>query len=196
MTGRGQRILRSLALAIPALALAAGCSDADRAIRASGSPAPAVQTDAAAQALVPAPVRERGVLRVAMMNNYKPYSYNEAGKQVGVLPEMVTAVAQTMGLEAEITAVDFPSILTGLQAQRYDIGMGEYFVREDRLQVADFVTEWSNYDSFIVRESGDYQPASPPTSPACPRRSPPPTAHSSRTAPTKPFTPHGRRTTG
>lgn len=105
-------------------------------------------------ALAPAASRDRGVLRVATMNNYKPYSYTDDGAHVGVLPEMATAVAQVMGLKAEITAIEFSSILTGIQAQCYDIGMGEYFVREDRLKVADFVTEWSNYNAFVVSAAG------------------------------------------
>ncbi|WP_167499418.1 transporter substrate-binding domain-containing protein [Streptomyces malaysiensis] len=158
MTRRGTKVLRTIACAVGALAITAGCSHADEAVRTPDSPAPHVRADDAVRALVPAAVRKRGVLRVAMMNNYKPYSYTVAGKQTGVLPEMVRAVAQVMGVKAEITSVDFSSILTGLQAHRYDIGMGEYFVYQDRLQVADFVTEWSNYDSFIVSASSDYRP--------------------------------------
>ncbi|GAA3748435.1 ABC transporter substrate-binding protein [Streptomyces tremellae] len=100
------------------------------------------------------------MLRVATVNNYKPFSYTVAGRQTGMLPEMVTAVAQVMGLKAQVSDVDFSSILTGLQARRYDIGMGEYFVYPDRLKVADFVTEWSNHDSFVVDEASSYRPRS------------------------------------
>ncbi|MEU1301672.1 transporter substrate-binding domain-containing protein [Streptomyces shenzhenensis] len=160
MTRRRAGVLHAITLAVLTTAIAAGCSHADEAVRTPASPAPQVRADDTVRAFVPAAVRERGVLRVAMMNNYKPYSYTVAGKQTGVLPEMVTAVAQVMGLKVEITDVDFSSILTGLQARRYDIGMGEYFVYPDRLQVADFVTEWSNYDSFIVSADGDYRPQS------------------------------------
>lgn len=109
-------------------------------------------------ALVPQRLKEKGVLTVATMTKYQPYSYVVGGKNVGMIPEMVAAVAQTMGLKAEISTMDFPGILLGLQAKKYDIGMGEYFVREDRLEVADFITEWSNYNSFIVNKDSAYQP--------------------------------------
>ncbi|XBS71481.1 transporter substrate-binding domain-containing protein [Acerihabitans sp. KWT182] len=109
-------------------------------------------------ALVPDAIRQRGVLRVATMTKYQPFSFVIDGKNVGMIPEMVTAVAQTMGLKADIQGMDFPSILLGLQAQKYDIGMGEFFVRKDRLEVADFVTEWSNFDAFVVNKGSDYLP--------------------------------------
>lgn len=108
--------------------------------------------------LVPKNIKDRGTLLVATMTKYQPYSFVVDGKLVGMIPEMVTAVAQAMGLKAEITPIDFPSILLGLEAKRYDIGMGEYFVRTDRLKVADFVTEWSNYNAFVVNNDSTYLP--------------------------------------
>ncbi|RKP57719.1 transporter substrate-binding domain-containing protein [Pararobbsia silviterrae] len=120
----------------------------------------ALQPDPAVEALVPASIKQRGTLNIAMMTKYRPYSFTAAGKQVGMMPEMAVAVAQTMGLKPVITTMDFPSILLGLQAKKYDIGMGEFFVRQDRLEVADFVTEWSNYDAFVVNKDSTYIPKS------------------------------------
>ncbi|WP_410014790.1 transporter substrate-binding domain-containing protein [Sodalis sp. C49] len=111
-------------------------------------------------ALVPEAIKKRGVLRVATMTKYQPFSFVANGKTVGMIPEMVSAVAQTMGLKAEIQGMDFPAILLGLQAQKYDIGMGEFFVRKDRVEVADFVTEWSNFDAFVVNKGSKYMPES------------------------------------
>jgi polar amino acid transport system substrate-binding protein len=118
----------------------------------------AVEPDPAVGALVPAGIRERGTLNIATMTKYQPYSFTVDGKQVGMIPEMVTAVAQTMGLKPAISTMDFPAILLGLQAKKYDIGMGEYFVRQDRLEVADFVTEWSNYNAFLVNKDSTFKP--------------------------------------
>lgn len=109
-------------------------------------------------ALVPKRIKDRGTLLVAAMTKYPPFSFTVDGKQVGMIPEMVTAVAQTMGLKAEISPVEFPAILLGLQAHRYDIGMGEFFVRADRVQVADFVSEWSNFDAYVVNKGSAYMP--------------------------------------
>ncbi|WP_413738364.1 transporter substrate-binding domain-containing protein [Sodalis sp. RH21] len=109
-------------------------------------------------ALVPDAIKKRGVLRVATMTKYQPFSFAVNGKNVGMIPEMVTAVAQTMGLKVDIQGMDFPAILLGLQAQKYDIGMGEFFVRKDRVEVADFVTEWSNFDAFVVNKGSKYMP--------------------------------------
>lgn len=122
----------------------------------------AVEPDAAVVALVPAAIKERGTLNIATMTKYQPYSFTVGDKQVGMIPEMVTAVAQTMGLKPNIATMDFPAILLGLQAKKYDIGMGEYFVRQDRLEVADFVTEWSNYNAFIVNQGSTFTPSGLP----------------------------------
>jgi polar amino acid transport system substrate-binding protein len=119
-----------------------------------------VQPDPVVVALVPADIRKRGTLNIAMMTKYQPFSYTVDGKRVGMMPEMATAVAQTMGLKPVISTMDFPSILLGLEGKKYDIGMGEYFVRQDRLEVADFVTEWSNYDAFLVNQGSAYMPRS------------------------------------
>ncbi|SNT50807.1 transporter substrate-binding domain-containing protein [Rhodococcoides kyotonense] len=155
---RRGKVAATVALAA-VLAVSAGCSS-DGEAEESAAPSVDVQVDESVQALVPTAVRDRGSLRVATMNNYKPYSYTDGSELVGMIPEMATAVAGVMGLTADITAIEFPSILTGLQAQRYDIGMGEYFVREDRLEVADFVTEWSNYNAFVIRQGSEYKPES------------------------------------
>lgn len=118
----------------------------------------AVAADPAVAALVPAAIKALGTLNVATMTKYQPYSFTVDGKQVGMIPEMVTAVAETMGLKANIVTMDFPAILLGLQAHKYDIGMGEYFVRQDRLEVADFVTEWSNFNAFLVNKDSTFKP--------------------------------------
>ncbi|WP_266065098.1 transporter substrate-binding domain-containing protein [Brucella intermedia] len=123
-----------------------------------GGQVEAVEPNQEVVALVPPRIRERGTLNVAMMTKYQPYSFTIEGRQVGMIPEMATAVAQTMGLKPVIATMDFPAILLGLQANKYDIGMGEYFVRQDRLEVADFVTEWSNYNAFIVNKDSPFQP--------------------------------------
>jgi polar amino acid transport system substrate-binding protein len=120
----------------------------------------AVPAEPAVVALVPQRIKDQGTLKVATMTKYQPYSYVVNGKLVGMIPEMVTAVSETMGLKPAITTIDFPGILLGLQANKYDIGMGEYFVRKDRLEVADFVTEWSNYNAFIVNKDSTYLPKS------------------------------------
>lgn len=119
---------------------------------------PAVHAVPEVAALVPKRIKDRGTLLVATMTKYQPYAFVADGKLVGMIPEMATAVAQTMGLKPELHPIEFPAILLGLEAKRYDIGMGEYFVREDRLQVADFVTEWSNFNAFVVNKGSAYQP--------------------------------------
>ena len=140
------------------LAASFALSPATSVLAASVATEAQVQAVPAVAALVPATIKKRGVLRVATMSRYQPFSFVDKGEKVGMIPEMVTAVAQTMGLKVEINQMDFPGILLGLQSNKYDIGMGEFFVRKDRLEVADFVTEWSNFDAFVVNKGSSYKP--------------------------------------
>lgn len=48
--------------------------------------------------------------------------------------------------------------MTGLQADRFDISFGQFYVTAERLEVADFVTDWQGYSAVLVSESADFMP--------------------------------------
>lgn len=111
----------------------------------------AAEVSEEAAALVPTGIKEAGVLRIAMPDQGKPFAYKDGDALKGMDPDLAVAVANTLGLEPKIELVPFDSALTGLAADKFDMSYGEFYIRPERLEVADFVTSWQTYNSFLVR---------------------------------------------
>lgn len=109
-------------------------------------------------ALLPEAVRTAGVLRIAVPDVGKPLAYKEGNELKGMDADLAKAVADVLGLKAEISLIPFAAALTGLQANKFDISYGEFYVTTERLKVADFVTNWQDYSSFLVVKSKGYTP--------------------------------------
>lgn len=117
----------------------------------------AAKVDAVA-ALLPKAIQDAGVLRIAVPDVGKPLAYKEGADLKGMDPDLAHAVADVLGLKAEVSLIPFSAALTGLQANKYDISYGEFYVTAERLKVADFVTNWQDYSSFLVTKAKDYKP--------------------------------------
>lgn len=73
--------------------------------------------------------------------------------------DLANAMAATMGLEAEVTLIPFASALTGLQANKFDISFGEFYITAARMKTADFITSWQAYATFLVNKDKGLMPA-------------------------------------
>lgn len=109
-------------------------------------------------ALLPEAMKSSGTLRIAIPDIGKPLAYKENGELKGMDVELGHAIAQVMGLKADVHLVPFAAALTGLQADKYDVSYGEFYVTAERLKVADFVTNWQDYSSFLVAKANDFKP--------------------------------------
>lgn len=119
------------------------------------------KSDAVA-ALLPAQIRDAGVLRIAVPDIGKPLAYKEGDTLKGMDYDLARAVASVMGLKSEINLIPFTAALSGLQSNKFDISFGEFYVTKARLEVADFVTGWQDYSSFLVLKAKDYKPTALP----------------------------------
>lgn len=117
-----------------------------------------VKSDAVA-ALLPKSIREAGVLRIAVPDIGKPLAYKDGDALKGMDVDLALAVAAVMGVQPEISLVPFAAALPGLQADKFDISYGEFYVTAERLAVADFVTNWQDYSSFLVTKASGYKPS-------------------------------------
>jgi polar amino acid transport system substrate-binding protein len=111
-------------------------------------------------ALLPRSVRDAGKLRVAIPDVGRPLSYKEGNDLKGMDPDFARAVAAVLGLKPELALIPFGSALAGLQANKYDVSYGEFYVTAERLKVADFVTDWQDFSSFLVVANKDFKPTS------------------------------------
>jgi polar amino acid transport system substrate-binding protein len=112
----------------------------------------------AVAALLPKSIQDAGVLRIAIPDVGKPLAFKDGAELKGMDPDLAHAVADVLGLKAEVSLIPFTAALTGLQANKFDISYGEFYVTAERLKVADFVTSWQDYSSFLVTKAKAYKP--------------------------------------
>jgi polar amino acid transport system substrate-binding protein len=166
---RSSALITTTAAAAAGLALA-GCSSsgsttasapASTSAGSAGSSSPvSVASDAAAAALLPASIKSAGVLKIAVPDTGAPLAETTNGSLVGMDPAFAAAVAGELGLKASITQVPFAQALVGLQDGRYDLSYGEFYVTPPRQKVADFVTDWKTFSSFLTQKTSSFAPKS------------------------------------
>lgn len=79
------------------------------------------------------------VLRVGTEGTYSPFSFHDAdGELTGYDVEVITAVADELGLEVEFSETTWDSIFAGLEAERYDVVANQVTVNDERTAKYDF----------------------------------------------------------
>jgi polar amino acid transport system substrate-binding protein len=138
--------------------VAAGCGGNDDSDSATGgsSTTPAASAPAADEAIassVPEAVRSKGRLTVAADASYAPNEFiGDDGKTVeGMDADLAKALAGVMGLKANVVNQTFDSIIPGLAAKKYDLGMSSFTDTKEREKVVDFVTYFSAGTSFFAK---------------------------------------------
>lgn len=119
---------------------------------ASAPASAAVAKDAAIAASVPADIKAKGKLTFATEGTYPPFELFEADNKTltGVDPELARAVSAVMGLQAEFVNTKFDSIIPGLQARRFDVGMASFGDTPAREKIVDFVTYFKGGSTILV----------------------------------------------
>ena len=97
-----------------------------------------------------ADVKEAGVLTVATSPDFPPFESIEGGEVVGIEVEILKLVCQELGVELKIEQMDFDSVLTGVQAAKYDCGMSGITVNADRQKNMLFTKPYYNAAQVIV----------------------------------------------
>jgi polar amino acid transport system substrate-binding protein len=150
------------AIAIATAAALAGCgSSGDSGSSSSTStPASAPGTTSAAgskaAAAVPDAVKSKGTLTVAADATYAPNEFTAPnGKTVkGMDADLAKALGADLGLKVNVVNATFDSIIPGLAAGKYDLGMSSFTDTKEREKTVDFVTYFSAGTSFYVKASG------------------------------------------
>lgn len=140
------RAVASIGL-IALLATATGCGRAAAPASEGGATASASTTatdgtaDGTAESMVPAELRDKGVLKVATAEGYPPMEMYKEGttELIGVDPELAELIAGQLGLKFEITNASFPGLIPGLQSNQWDLAVSSMSDTEERRQAVDFV---------------------------------------------------------
>ena len=110
------------------------------------------------QPQTPDDTQEPAVLHMATEGTFPPYEYYDNGQLVGIDIEVAGAIAEKLGMKLETTDIAFDSIIPGVQAGKYDIGMAGVTVNEERLQQVNFSDSYATgVQVVIVKEGGKVQ---------------------------------------
>lgn len=77
-------------------------------------------------------------LVMATSPDFPPFEYLEGGEVVGIEVEILEKVAAKLGKELLIEQMDFDSVIPGVQAGKFDVGVSGITVTEERKQNMDF----------------------------------------------------------
>ena len=94
-------------------------------------------------------------LYMATEGIFPPYEFFDCDQLVGIDVEVASAIAEKLGMKLEVVDIAFDSIVSGVQAGKYDMGMAGMTVNEERLQQVNFSDSYSTgIQVVIVKEGG------------------------------------------
>ncbi|QQM44342.1 ABC transporter substrate-binding protein [Streptomyces liliifuscus] len=111
-----------------------------------------LRTDASAAKLLPAGT-DSLTLAVSVGGTPPGTGYLEDGKTLaGQDVDFAAAVAKVLGIELKREAASFEAILPALDSGKYDVGVGNFGVTDERRGTIDFVTYINDGQGFATRE--------------------------------------------
>ncbi len=104
-----------------------------------------------------------GMLTVGSDTTYPPQEYIDTttNKAAGFDVDLITAVAQRMGLQAKIVTTKFTTIIDDLAAKRFDVVMSAVSVTPERQKKVDFIPYFNAGESLLVQMGNPHNIKSP-----------------------------------
>lgn len=95
-----------------------------------------------------------GVLTIGSDTTYPPQEYIDTttNKAAGFDVDLITAIAQRMGLQANIVTTKFDTILDDLAAKHFDVVISAVTITPERQKKADFVPYLNAGESLLVQK--------------------------------------------
>jgi polar amino acid transport system substrate-binding protein len=146
--------------AIVVLAIA-GCGSSSSSSSSSNSSSTSsvapTSVNSAIAATVPAAIKSKGTLNVASEAQYAPNEFvaPDGHTVIGMDADLIKALLATMGLKANIINSNFETIVPGLAAGRYDIGISSFTDTKEREKTVDFLDYYSAGISFYAKSAAN-----------------------------------------
>ncbi len=154
----GRRAAVALGVAAASVLLVAGCSSSKKTGSSGGSTAGSLaaaspSANSSLAALVPAKVKSKGTLTIAMDATYPPDEFlSTDGKTIiGMDADLGKALGSALGLNVKLQNVTFNNIIPGLQDGKYDVGLSSFTDTKEREKVVDFVTYFQAGEAYYVK---------------------------------------------
>jgi len=115
-------------------------------------------------ALVPRKIRERGTLEVVNSAGSAPpltFYATDDKTVIGVEPDIASLIADVLGLELRSHTVDWANIFVGLDSGKYDAGISNITVTEERKEKYDFATYRLDNLAFETKKGSGWKARGP-----------------------------------
>lgn len=117
-----------------------------------GGPALAGSGNPAVMALVPQGLKDRGSIRVLTDPTYPPLeSVNDSGAMEGLDIDLMTAIADEMGLTIDWQTGTFDSIIPGLLADRFDAAIAGMYISNSKYDSISMIQYGKATDVVVVK---------------------------------------------
>lgn len=95
-----------------------------------------------------------GTLTVGSDTTYPPQEFidTSTGKATGFDVDLITAMAQKLGLQANVKTANFDTIIDDLGSKRYDVVISALSINPDRQKKVDFVPYFQSGESLLVQK--------------------------------------------
>jgi polar amino acid transport system substrate-binding protein len=106
--------------------------------------------------LVPASLKSKGTITVASDASYAPNEFfaPDGHTIIGMDADLSKALAQVMGLKANLVNATFEGIIPGLAAGKYDMSASSFSDTKEREKTVNFVTYLEAGTAFYTKASG------------------------------------------
>jgi polar amino acid transport system substrate-binding protein len=113
--------------------------------------------DAGITAQVPTKIKSKGALTVATDPTHPPNEFvaPDGHTVEGMDVDLVNALAAEMGLKVDIVNTSFDTIIPGLAASKYDLGVSSFTDTKEREKTVDFVDYYTAGISFYTKLSAN-----------------------------------------
>ena len=101
-------------------------------------------------------VQKKGVLTVATSPDFPPFESLDGDQIVGIEVDIMEKIAEALGVEIKFEQMDFDSVLPGVQAGKFDVGMSGITITAEREKNADFTDPYfMAAQAIVVMEDSD-----------------------------------------
>ncbi len=111
-----------------------------------------IAKDETIAAMLPAAVADKGTLVMGAAIDYAPAEFRDAvdlNKAIGYDVDLGAALGKVLGLETEVSAAEFASLLPGI-GTKYDIGLSSFTITEERMANYNMISYITVGSSFAV----------------------------------------------
>lgn len=99
-------------------------------------------------------VKKAGKLTIATSPDFPPFESMKDGKVVGIEVEIMELICKELGVEMDIKQMNFDSVLPGVQAGKYNVGMSGISVTPEREKNVKFTIPYCEAAQAIVVVEG------------------------------------------